>query len=315
MMSFKIYSADDLPEADWSILTSGSFFSSPGFIRIWRTAGGRDVFFLRENQDRPEAGLAGVIFGRGFLARFQSAPDGLYGGPFFAAGCPDSTRRDFLRVVCDWMKDKRILRADIHNPQEPLNMEPMSRVDTFCHTVRLSEHYLDTIPRKVRKHIDIGKRRGGIIARMDDLKYLDAFYDLVVATEKRHRQKPRYTYELFKALFELSLADDRIIWPIMLAGDRIVASRIGFIERSQIFSWQYFSDREHNSLKPNYLLMDSVINCAAARGTKILNLGWSPPEAASLIEFKESWGGQLTPVPNYIYMSRLGKIIYKWRRG
>ena len=87
-MSLKIYSAEDLPENQWSILVKNSLYSSPEFARIWRTMNGREMFFMEDNNGEPAAGMTGIMFGRSFLSRFQSMPDGLYGGPGFVDNYP-----------------------------------------------------------------------------------------------------------------------------------------------------------------------------------------------------------------------------------
>ena len=101
---------------------------------------------------------------------------------------------------------------------------------------------------------------------------------------------------------------------MVLYRGRMIASRISFVERGQIFNWQSFSDKQYSNLRPNYLLMDYIIKQALASGIRIVNLGWSPPDAGPLIDFKKRWGGVKTPYRGYTYFSRLGRLIYGLKR-
>ncbi|MCX6825640.1 MAG: hypothetical protein NTV06_00015, partial [candidate division Zixibacteria bacterium] len=88
-MSFKILSSDELPGEEWSLLTGDSFLSSPAFASLWEIFDGRAVFLVEEENGALKAGMAGVVFGRKYIRRFKSMPDGLYGGIFWAGGISD----------------------------------------------------------------------------------------------------------------------------------------------------------------------------------------------------------------------------------
>jgi len=312
-MPFKIYSIDDLPGNEWSILTKNSVYSSPEFARVWRTMNGKEIFFTEENNGKLSAGMAGVIFGRYFLKRFQSMPDGLNGGAFFAEDCSIEEERRFMRSVCDWLRLNRFIRADIHNPASEINIKDYKKEDMITHIIRLDGESILPPGSNVKKHIRTGKRRGAMIAIIDNNKYLDNFYKLVKKTSKRHKEKPRFSKEFFAELLKLSANNDNILWLAIFSGDIMIGSRICFIEQSQLLAWQYYSDKEYSHLKPGYLLLDYIINFAIKRGIRTINLGWSPFGAMSLIDFKKRWGGREKTFPCYTYFSPLGKLVYVWR--
>ena len=59
-------------------LNAISFFSSIGFARLWRNQGGREIYWVTEDEGKVLAVLPGVEFGIMPFRRFQSMPDGCY---------------------------------------------------------------------------------------------------------------------------------------------------------------------------------------------------------------------------------------------
>lgn len=313
-MSFKVYSTKNLPREKWSQLTNDSIYVSPEFASAWNTKGGREVFIVEESSNGFAAGLAGITFGRGLLKRFQSMPDGLDGGPYFSDSCSDTMKADFVQSFIDWLKSIYAIRADIHNPRCEIKSKCLARRETFTHVITLSDKSYQPPDAKIREHIRTGKRRGAVVGNMDSIEYLNDFYRLVVATEKRHGETPWYPKAFFEKFYEISRRDNRILWLTVQSDSRIIGSRICIIDDSQLLFWQFYSDKEYSDLKPGYLLMDHIINFAVEKGINRLNLGSSPPDAKSLIDYKQRWGGVRSIVPYYTYFSGFGKLIYKWKR-
>ncbi len=312
-MSLKIYSAEDLPGNLWSTITKNSLYSAPEFVRIWRTMKGRDIFFLEENGGRQTAGMAGVMFGRSFLSRFQSMPDGVYGGPYFSDDYATNKKGLFVQSVFNWLRAKRVMRVDIHNPSIEIDNRYFRREDMVTQVISLTRGSFTPPDSKIREHIRTGKRRGAEISVFDKIDYLDDFFELVKKTSRRHNEKPRFPKEWFGELLKLSVNDNRILWLAAFTENKMIGSRICFIDQSQLLTWQYYSDREYGHLKPGYLLLDYIINYAIERKIKTINLGWSPPEAEFLRNYKKRWGGQEIVLNCYTYVSQLGKRLYSWR--
>ncbi len=312
-MSLKIYSAENLPENQWSILTKNSLYSSLEFARIWRTMNGREIFFLEDNGGKPTAGMAGIMFGWSLLSRFQSMPDGLYGGPYFADDYPAEKKDRFIQSVFEWLRTQRVLRADIHNPSIEIDNRYFRREDMVTQIISLCDKSFTPPDSKIRKHIRTGKRRGAVVSVFDNFDYLEDFFKLVKKTGRRHSEKPRFPKEWFGELLKLSIDDDRILWLAVFAENKMIGSRICFIDQSQLLTWQYYSDKEYGHFKPGYLLLDHIIGLALKRKIGKINLGWSPPDAESLKDFKKRWGGEEKILNCYTYFSRLGKLLYSRR--
>lgn len=312
-MPFKIYSSNDLPLSEWSSITGGSIFSSPEFAGVWRAANREEAFFLEEEDSVIKAGIVGVVFGKRILRRYQSMPDGLQGGPYFIGDYSYDQKDRFMQYFFRWLKSKGIIRADIHNPSIELDTESFRKREAMTHVITFNGESYNPPCSKIREHIRAGKRREGQIEILDDEKYLDKFYNLVLITEKRHGRKPRYSIGFFHRLLRIALKDSRILWLMVLSEDKMIGSRICFIEGPQMLTWQYYSDKKFTHLKPGYLLLDYIIDYAFENDIKTLNLGASPADADALIDFKERWGGERHNLPYYTYLSHIGKLVYGWR--
>jgi len=312
-MALKIYSADNLSVHQWSVLTKNSLYYSPEFVSLWRTMKGRDIFFVEEEGEQLLAGMAGVIFGRSYLSRFQSMPDGVYGGPCFSENCTVEQKQRFIDSVLDWLRSKKTMRIDIHNPPEDIENINFQRGDMPTRIIPIEEKSFEPPDNKIRKHIRTGKRRGAVVSIFNNAGSLDDFFKLVEETSSRHSEKPRFSKEWFSGLLKISRDDNRILWLKVTDENKLIGSRICFIDKSQILAWQYYSDREYSHLKPGYLMMDYIINYAIENKIGTINLGWSPPEAETLLDYKKRWGGQENMLNYYTYFSRLGKLLYSRR--
>ncbi|MEW5924060.1 MAG: GNAT family N-acetyltransferase [Candidatus Zixiibacteriota bacterium] len=312
-MSLKEFSSDNLPRDEWSRLTGNCIYVSPEFASVWRTAGGREIFLVLESDGVMQAGIAGVIFGKKFLRRCQSMPDGLPGGVFFSSECGEEQRLEFCRLFESWLKSNRFLRADINKPSFETGLNFFDRHEGETHIIDLSHETYVPPRREVRKQIRAAKRREARVTMLNDEKYLKRFYELVIETEHRHNQEPRYSPEFFSRLLKISMHDDRILWFIALVDEKIIGYHICFVDKTQLMTWQFYSDKHFTRLKPGYLLLDYIINYALEHNIKSVNMGSSPPDAESLVDFKERWGGRKKTFSYYTYFSTIGRLLYRWR--
>nr|MBN2277522.1 GNAT family N-acetyltransferase [candidate division Zixibacteria bacterium] len=312
-MPLQLYSSDNLPVEEWTELTGNSFYSSPGFARIWRALGGREIFTVLREGNRLVAGMVGVLFGHFPFLRYQSMPDGITGCPYFAAGFGDEFKQEFYTGLGDWLRSRRVIRADIHNPPGDFRMKGFALGERYTHVIMLSDGVFHPTDPGIGKHIRTGQRRGAEVSLFTDASRLDDFYRLVKVTERRHNLKPRFPLELFRRLHRLSLDDSRILWLMVQYDNIMIGSRICLIEGTELLAWQFYSDKDYTHLKPGYLMFDYIFRHASEYGLKVINLGWSPPEVTSLIDYKERWGGEKQTFKYHTYFSCLGKFLYRWR--
>ncbi len=313
-MSFKIYSGEDLPHQKWNSLTADSFFASPAFASLWRIFGGREIFLVEEKSNSFQAGMAGVVFGGGWLRRFKSMPDGLYGGPHFNSECSQDDKVKFIEEIVSYLHKGSFIRDDIYIPREELRNDFFSRKEGFTHIIEFEGSTYKPPDPKVRTDIRHGQKGAGEVCSRLDIEHLEDFHHLAIDTAARHGTKPRYPREFFQRLLKIAGTDPRVVWPAVIFEGKLAASHIYFLERGDIFYWQSYSDKNFATLKPNHLLLNYIIDYALKKGIRRLNLGGSPPGAENLIKFKENWGGKEYRYPYYTHIGGLGKILYWGRR-
>jgi hypothetical protein len=308
-MSLKIYSADDIPKNEWENLTGKSLFSSPGLASLWKVMGGRPTFLINRGGGKLLSGMAGLEFGSGYLKRFYSMADGLYGGPYYADYLSDLEKARHWNLMTKYFLKPTFARVVIYNPINKIPCDKKSIYESSTHIIRLEGNKFSVPNPKTRTDIRASQKSGCTISLFSEEKYLDDFYRLVEMTSQRHKRKSRYSKEFFGGLFRLARTDDRIIWLMAIYDGNMIASHIRFIEGSQILCWQSFSNKEFRHLNPNHLLLDHLVNIAVERKIEMINLGGSPHGAESLEKYKESWGGKKVRYPYYMFCSPLGKAL------
>jgi len=312
-MAIEIVSENNLDYDEWAELTDDRFMVSPGFASVWRARGGEPVFFIERENNRIRAGISGVIFGTGPFRRYESMPEGLYGGQYFFKDCTDEDKRSFLDKFCNFLGSNKIVRALIHRPMHEIKSSIFRQKTCSTHEIHLDEGGYRPSDSKVRKHIRASKERGGRIERLDREEDIERFYELAVLTKKRHRQKPGHPREFFYKLFQLSKTDGRILWLKTMLDDIMIASQIIFVDRNEAFSWQLYADRQYSHYKPGFLMRDYALNLISEKGVRIFNMGSTPGESPSLIQYKESWDARKIDFLSYEYYSSIGKLLHRCR--
>jgi len=308
-MAVKTYSLQNLPVDQWRELIGDSLLSSPEFLSLWCTPGGRGEVVCDERNGQFVSGMAGVIFGNGFLGRFESMPRSLPGGLFFAGNLDEQQRRDSARRIIAAISGKGHLRMVINSTDRIFGELGFSKKIMSTHTIELKGF---TPGKKVQEHMRAADRRGGEVKEVVP-EDNDALYGLAVESNKRHGRKLPYSREFFRNMIELSQQDSRLLILKVVCEDRPVAFRISVIESDHLINWQLYIDDRYSNIKPGVLLMKRVLETAEKKKLQNLNMGSSPEEAESLKRYKESWGGKEITIPYYVKHSMIGRILYGLR--
>lgn len=301
------YTLDEIPPDLWNDLTEDRFFVSRGYARLWETMGGRAIAWAVEDKGQLVSLLPGVEFGRGPLARFQSMPDGGYGGAFHAL---KEDRDQCEDLLLDAIDRRRYLKSFIFDFYGTITRPARFARETFQTTlVDISPPGWDPPDEKLLSQIRKAKREGITVSRFSWEEHHAAFLELVRISEKRHGQKPRFTSDFFAALARLADQDDRIRW-IWCEHDNMPAcSHIYFIEKGVLQGWQIYFDKAFSFLKPNQYIRFTMCRDAARQGITRLNLGGSPENAPGLKYYKKRWGGESSDYYCYFLKRGLGRFI------
>lgn len=161
----------------------------------------------------------------------------------------------------------------------------------FLHTVDLSGG-LDSVAARFHKNhvlrkIRRSEREGLRCVEGHDRELLNAFYDLLVRTRRRHGLPPQ-PLEWFEAI--LSSLKQRAAIRVAYKGRMPVAAVVTLTHRGTVTYKYGASDERYHSFGGMQLLLWKTIEDASAAGFTELDMGRSATDQAGLVAFKEHWG-------------------------
>jgi len=307
MRQVERYTLADIPHSLTSRLNELSFFGSPGFVKLWESMNGTGVYWVVRSGERVVATMPGVEFRQRPFTRFQSMVDGCY------TGC-----------ACDAVFDNSAMNAEelmgavaragyakivVNDYWRGLVSHPEYRVDS-AETMLVNIQSPDWQPpdQKLCSEIRKAEREGVQIKPFAAVEHMDKFLHLMKNAESRHGRKPKYPPEFFASLARLAESDDRVQWRCVECEGELAVSHINFRDGRMVLNWQIYFDKRFSHLKANqYMLYRTAVELAQGGGIH-LNLGASPPEAESLVAYKEKWGGNTYSYPVYQRHSWIGKL-------
>jgi hypothetical protein len=294
---------------DVAPLIGDSFFGSPGFANLWRTLGGRPVYWLVEQGDRILAVLPGVEFGIGPFKRFYAMPAGCYGRLFYRSTDSDDSDEiaDFFVTAllnAGYMKWFIYDYYGCFRPSVRLEVLP-------CQTRIVDISALDWKPPDKRLQAEIRKayREGTQMETFNPNEQFSKFLTLMEHTERRYGRHPTYPSAFFMELARLARYDPRVHWKWCEHDGRPVASHIDFVDDNMVINWQTYHDKSFSYLKANQHMLFATARELAQTGVKYLNLSASPDNAPNVEYYKGKWGGEQYHYNCYSHKSILGKLV------
>jgi len=313
-MACKTYSEKDIPQNKWNTLTGNSFFASPPFVSLWRAKKGEPLYYLDEEDGDIKAGIAGVVFGKYLFKRYDSMPDGLYGGPYFTTEYTTEQRQKFFASFEEYLKRKNIIRANINKPSVKIDSGMFKIQTALEHVLELSEQSYHPLKRGIGTDVRGSWKRGTRIEIFESETDLDRLYYLAEESARRQGRKLIYPKEFFFRLLNISTGNKNILWLKAMLENKMIASQLTFFERGEALNWLFYYDKTYSYYKPGYLLADYALDYSIKNGIKIFSMGSTPGQIESVVKYKERWGCQEQLYNNYVYHSFLGKLMCGWRR-
>lgn len=258
--------------------------------------------------------MPAVITKKFGMRSFYSMPYGTYGEVVMAEGTDDTQRDEFYVHLVIYLKKGRFSRiaiTDFNRNFSRLSEPFLSHTESFTHIIKLNGNGPHFPSRKsVGRHIRSGLKADTSLVEISTKEHVKEFYKIYEMTEKRHGSiRPLYSRHFFNSILKHLGGTDILYWKSLVYKDRMIGSSIKFIYHDTLFSWQVVSDYEYRHLKPNHVLMFDGIQMGNKAGIKKINLGSSPRYAQSLIDYKESWGGEKVEYDTYISDSWFRKIL------
>ncbi len=287
-------------------LVGESFFASQNFLKLWEHMDGRPVYWIVEDDDNVVAVLPAVEFGIAKLKRLQALPDGCYSSVFVKGSKSiKEYKSELLKVIQSYGYQKIDITDFYDSISNAVGYEKLE-----CQTTLIDVSSSDWQPpdKKLQSEIRKAERENVRVVKFNASKHFSKFIKLMKETEARHDRKPKYSDSFFMALAELSEDDKRIIWNWCEHEGKAVSSHINFIEQNQILNWQVYFDKQFSSLKANQKMLSDLAQTARDNNIQYLNLGASPIETTTLVEYKNKWGGRTKEYICYKKRSLLGKL-------
>ena len=148
----------------------------------------------------------------------------------------------------------------------------------------------DAIPRKQRRMIRVGQRRGLHVRR--DAAHLAEFHDLYARTARRFGS-PVFALDYFRLLLE-TFGDDCVLMTVWHA-DSAIAGVLSFFFRDTVMPYYAGSRREMLRYSPNPLLYWELMRYAVERGATAFDFGRSKLGTGAFA-FKRHWGFEPQPL-------------------
>jgi len=299
----------DFGVAELDVFCAGRFFTSATFAELWAAKGGRPVIWTLTEGDRTVAILPGVEFGRAFLRRFMSMPDGCYGGVL----CHPEHQADAPRLVAaltDAVLQAGYMRTFIFDFDGHMGCDPRFEAIRL-QTTLVDISNPDWLPpdKKLVSQIRKAEREGIVVGPMHWPEHGERFLALMHHTEKRHGKNPSFDRAFFERLAEAATVDDRLHWVWCEHEGQGVCSHIYIIEQGMLQGWQIYFDKAYSFLKPNQYIRFQTCRRMARRGICWLNLGGTPENAPGLSYYKKRWGGDLYSYRGLVNKQGLGRFL------
>lgn len=285
-----------------------SLLASAAFTPVWESLHGRIKYWVGSDGGEIAAVLAGVEFGHGPLARFQSMPDGLPSVVHFRGNTQDipQTTSHLLDSIAAHGYAK-VFVTDFESVMPPHSK--YTRRDAQTHVVNISSADYEPADRTLQSEIRKAERDGTRIVPFSWNQHGSSFIDLVTLSETRHGRLPKYPALFFERLAQVSETESRILWTWCEHEGKGVASHIYFIFRTSAINWQIYYDKDYSSLKANQLTTWQTIAHLRERGVAHLNLGASPNDAEGLVAYKSKWNATEHSYSIFEKKNWLGKLL------
>jgi hypothetical protein len=238
----------------------------------------------------------------------SSMPLGTYGGPLLRTGIDEEVEHEILDRFSSLKyfpvtPARRLVsfnrKLDHLLPQK--FRERISYSNVLFLDLPLDQIWDNKLHSKIRNQIRQSQQKGVTTEISSDSSHLKEFYRMAVETSERHESRP-LPYDLYRSVFD-NMGEPGLAKLCLARHDNIyVAASICFTFKDSVFYWMNVSHREFWGLRPNNLIIWSMIEWAHGNGFRYFNFGATPPRADELKRFKSRWGSE--EVPCYEYEKR-----------
>lgn len=259
----------------------GDFFHSSAWLGLLQQAFG--AITLYGSDETRQIGCTLSIFKAGpFRIGYYGFPiGGQLGSQALTADDILSLRQTRLPLRVEILR----LAASAFDASAPLDFSYRTNPETAI--LNLDAWRADDHP-KLRHDINRVRRTGIKIESATDGSLL---YSLYAETVRRHGGSLRYNAAYFRALVDLARNCPALHCQVALSGTETIGFLIAVHHGKTAYYLHGATAPQHRKLAPSDLLIHEAIVWAQQRGVTSFNLMTSPAGQASLVRYKEKWGG------------------------
>jgi CelD/BcsL family acetyltransferase involved in cellulose biosynthesis len=142
---------------------------------------------------------------------------------------------------------------------------------------------------------------------------MKAFYRLNAITRRDHGLPPQPWF-FFKNLYDHILSKDMGFVALASLMDQAIAANVYLHSGEEVIYKYGASDRAHQNLRANNLVMWEAIKWSCDQGYKRLCFGRTEPENEGLMQFKSGWGAREHLIQYYRYDLQKSAFVTEHRR-
>lgn len=284
----EICSAVSLDKAHWNRIVLNSANGRLCHLYEWseilpRVYNYKPVYLtIRKNDEIIGVFPSFLIKSRLFGNRLVSMPFTSYGGPVFSE-YTEGTNEKLLSTVVSIAKSSNLEYVEIRSPSDQYRkeIEKSNFIEntnynycTFLVDLKQdSRDILMSLRKSTRRGIMIAEKRGVSIEECQKESDLYIFYDLYLATMRKHGTPP-HRFEFFKEVWNYFYPDNLKIF-FAIFKDKIISAMLFYILNKRIH-YAYgasVGEKKYLRLCPNNLIIWHAIKFGKARNLSFLDLG------------------------------------------
>lgn len=326
---FEIEVVRDVNSKEWNELLLNSSEATVFHTKEWlnvleKSYADQSIYYVigRDKNGKLICGLPLVKYKRFGFSAFTSTT---WGAPLLLNNTDELVRVGVLKKFSELNKKINVVylsQSDYFNKSQYLEDLGFESKKSFLHRLELtpSFDYLweKSFKKYTRKNTRLAIKKGVVLEEVKDISQVKQYYDIAAHTYLRRGGKIIYPFNFYKNIFDIMLPKNLVRWHLAKKDDVVIAGTLHLVYKDTIFDLLNASYKEYQNLRPNNLLVCSMIKWGVENGYKYYNFGASPSEAEGLIRFKENWGAEKVEYPVYEKKSQLFKIGCllrdKWRR-
>jgi hypothetical protein len=173
----------------------------------------------------------------------------------------------------------------------------------FTHSLELScpeDQMFERFKSNTRRNIQKAVKEGVRIEIGNSLIAMETYYTLHCRTRKNHGLPPQ-PFSFFKKIHEHAVSSGKGFTALAFIKDLCVAGAV-FLHFGNMAIYKFgASDKAHQHVRPNNLVMWEAIRECARRGCRQLSFGRTDPDNEGLLQFKRGWGTTESELHCYRY--------------